>query len=76
LLIGNLSQSQEVTPSSPYPIMHWLLESARAKIKALNPLPCVRSVCAELGTDWRRDHNQPDRNHNLELDACRLECVL
>jgi hypothetical protein len=28
LLIGNLSQSQEVTPSSPYPIMHWLLESA------------------------------------------------
>jgi hypothetical protein len=28
LLIGNLSQSQEITPSSPHSIMRWLLESA------------------------------------------------
>lgn len=32
LLIGNLSQSQEVTPLSPHSIMHWLLESAMKKI--------------------------------------------
>jgi hypothetical protein len=28
LLIGNLLQSQEVTPSSHHSIMRWLLESA------------------------------------------------
>jgi hypothetical protein len=28
LLISNLLQSQEVTPSSPHSIMRWLLESA------------------------------------------------
>jgi len=33
LLIGNLSQSQEVTPLSPHSIMHWLLESAEEKAK-------------------------------------------
>jgi hypothetical protein len=31
LLIGNLLQSQEVTPSSPHSIMRWLLESASEK---------------------------------------------
>jgi hypothetical protein len=31
LLIGNLLQSQEVTPSSHHSIMRWLLESAYSK---------------------------------------------
>jgi hypothetical protein len=31
LLIGNLLQSQEVTPSSHHSIMRWLLESALYK---------------------------------------------
>jgi hypothetical protein len=40
LLIGNLLQSQEVTPSSHHSIMRWLLESAPAlpwqNLKKLN----------------------------------------
>jgi hypothetical protein len=31
LFIGNLLQSQEVTPSSHHSIMRWLLESATKK---------------------------------------------
>jgi hypothetical protein len=33
LLIGNLLQSQEVTPSSHHSIMRWLLESATYNIR-------------------------------------------
>jgi hypothetical protein len=39
LLIGNLLQSQEVTPSSHHSIMRWLLESASQKMSE------VKFVC-------------------------------
>jgi hypothetical protein len=32
LLMGDLLQSQKVTPSSPHSIMRWLLESALQKV--------------------------------------------
>jgi hypothetical protein len=36
LLIGNLLQSQEVTPSSHHSIMRWLLESASSFSEAIS----------------------------------------
>jgi hypothetical protein len=48
LFIGNLLQSQEVTPSSHHSIMRWLLESASCHLIATKDLSDVTSCCRQL----------------------------
>jgi hypothetical protein len=52
LLIGNLLQSQEVTPSSHHSIMRWLLESAKYSQRFFRPLN-------------RKDCRLRERNYNV-----------
>ena len=81
LFIGNLLQSQEVTPSSHHSIMRWIVESASSRKDART---CHALAATHTGTPWSEPKARPGATSPAcppcdghdHTGQCRRHCLI